>query len=79
LQVGMARGVATVAQRDQIRWFIHAPSGTRNQMVNVRFPLGAELSTLLTTPVVASENDGPHLAPMPMGRIRPWRAHGRVS
>ena len=59
----MARRMATIAQCDEIRWVIHAPSCTRNQMVNVRFTFGAELTALLTTPVVTSENNGPHLVP----------------
>ena len=60
----MARGMAAVAQCDQIRRFIHAPSGTRTQMVNVRFPCGAKLAAFLTTPVMSREHDGPRFAPM---------------
>jgi hypothetical protein len=65
----MARGMATVAQCDQIRRFIHAPGGTRNQMVNVRFSCGAELAAFLTAPVVARENNRPYLTPMPFSSI----------
>ena len=56
--------MATVAQCDQIRWVIHAPSCTRHQMVNVCFTFGTELTALLTTPVVTSKNNGPHLLPV---------------
>jgi hypothetical protein len=65
----MAGGVTAIAQSDQIRWVIHAPSGTRNQMVNVRFAFGAEFAAASASPVVASENDRPHLAPMLFSRI----------
>ena len=67
----MACGMATVAQCDQIRRFIHAASGTRNQVVNVCFPCGAELAAFLTTPVVAREHDGPRFAPMLANRNGP--------
>jgi hypothetical protein len=60
----MPRGMTAVAQCDQIRRFIRASSGTRNQMMNVRFPCEAELTAFLTTPVVAREHDGPHRTPM---------------
>ena len=53
-----------LATCDQIRWVIHAPRCTRNQMVYVRFTFGAELTALLTTSVVTSENNGPHLVPV---------------
>jgi hypothetical protein len=33
-------------------------------MVDVRFTRGAELAAPFATPVVASENDRPHLPPM---------------
>ena len=71
LYVGMASGVAAVAQGDQICRVIHAPRGTRNQMVNVRFAFGAEFAAPLTVPVVASENDRPHVAPMLFSRSGP--------
>jgi len=64
----MARRMATIAQCDEIRWVIDAPSCTRNQMVNVRFTFGAEFTALLATPVVTSENNGPHLVPGLCGR-----------
>ena len=67
----MARGVATIAQCDQIRWVIHAASGTRNQMVNVGFTFGAKFAAPLTAPAVARENDGPNIAPMLFGRVGP--------
>jgi hypothetical protein len=65
----MAGGVTAIAQSDQIRWVIPAPSGTRNQMVNVRFAFGAEFAAASASPVVASEHDRPHLAPMLFSRI----------
>jgi hypothetical protein len=67
----MARGMATVAQCDQIRRFIQASSGTRNEMVNVRFPCGAELVAFLATPAVALEHDGPRAAPLLVTRSGP--------
>jgi hypothetical protein len=33
-------------------------------MVNVRFTFGADLTALSATPVVTSENNGPHLVPV---------------
>jgi hypothetical protein len=38
-------------------------------MVNVRFTFGAELTALLTTPVIASEHNGPNFAQMLCTRI----------
>jgi hypothetical protein len=65
----MASGVAAIAQGDQIRWIIHAPRGTWNQMVNVRFTFGAEFAAAFTAPIIASENDRPYVAPMLFSRL----------
>ena len=78
LQVWMSRSVATIAECDQVRRFIHAPGGTWNQMVNVRFPCGADVAAFPTTPVVAREHDGPRFAPMLVNRSELGRTHGRV-
>src|SRR5689334_7500155 len=74
----MACAMTAIAQCDQIRRLIHAPFGTRNQMVNVRFPCGADVAAFPTTPVVAREHDGPRFAPMLVNRSELGRTHGRV-
>jgi len=47
-------------------------------MMNVRFTSGAEFAAALAAPLVASEDDSPHLAPTPFGLVGPGRAHSRL-
>ena len=74
----MARGMAPVAQCDQILGRVDAPGGTRDQMMNVRFTGGTELPATLAPPFVASENDGSHFAPTPFDRIGSCGTHSRI-
>ena len=66
----MTCGVAAVTERDQIRRLVQASNGTWNQMVNVCFALGADFAALLTTPIVASENDRAYFTPLFFGSAR---------
>jgi hypothetical protein len=44
LKVGMVCGVASIAERNQIRRFIDATSSPRNQVMNVGFALGTRFA-----------------------------------
>ena len=65
----MVHGMAAIAERDQVRWFIDSTCSSRNQMVNVCFSGRAELTALLTAPAIASEHNSPHVAPALCTRI----------
>lgn len=64
LQVRMARSVTAIAQRDQIRWFIHSTARSRNQMMNIGVAIIALRVALSATMIVAVENNRPHFAPL---------------
>lgn len=40
-------------------------------MMNIRLTVGAEFSAALTPPIVASEDDSPHFAPLLVMRVGP--------
>lgn len=82
----MVRGVTAVAECDQVGRVIDPTGGTRNQMMNVGFALGARFAARFAHVRVASENDGANSAPLLellLGRLRDnassWGRHGYPS
>jgi hypothetical protein len=60
----MMRGMASVAECNEVRRFVHATTGTGDQVMHVGFTLRTGLAAGPAGVVVASEHDGPHLAPL---------------
>ena len=59
----MVRGMAAIAERDQVCRIVGPTGGTRNQMMNVGFTLCTWFTTSPASVGVASENDGANGAP----------------
>ena len=59
----MVRGVATVAERNQVRGVIVSAAGARNKVVNISFARFTCLTARPTNMAVASKNNIPDLTP----------------
>ena len=59
----MARGMASIAERNQIRRVVEPAGGTRNEMVNICFALRASVAALPAAMCVPCQNYLAHVAP----------------
>jgi hypothetical protein len=59
----MAHGMASIAERDQVRRVVEATGGTRNEMVYIRFAVRTSVAALLAAIFVARQNHLTHFTP----------------
>jgi len=59
----MVRRVATIAERDQVAWLVKSPCSSRDQVMDVRFALGTNVTASPAGVGISSEYNGSDLTP----------------